>query len=455
MSTLNRLIFAATAIMSISLTSCKKDQELTEEESIDLDKSLMETLESVSNGEGLQFFTLPEEGQYHLIPQDPLNPITAQKVALGKFLFHETAIGLTPMNNSGVNTYSCASCHHAWGGFQANKQQGIGEGGIGFGLAGEGRTFNPTYSPEQIDVQPLRTPSALNCAYQIVMLWNGQFGASGPNTGTEALWTNGTPIWNNNFGYEGVETQAIAGMGVHRLDIGQDFCNTYSEYEDLFDICFPQWPVEERYSTITAGLAIAAYERTLLANRSPWQEYLKGDRSALTESEKRGAILFFGKAECVSCHSGPALNSMSFYALGMNDMEGNGTLNASSNLPANKGRGSFTQNAEDNYKFKTPQLYNLKDSPFYGHGGTFQSLREVVEYKNEGMSENVNVPNNHLASGFHPLNLTEDEISDLVRFLENGLYDPDLFRYVPDVLPSGNCFPNADILSQIDQGCIQ
>ena len=51
--------------------------------------------------------------------------------------------------------------------------------------------------------------------------------------------------------------------------------------------------------------------------------------------------------------------------------------------------------------------------------------------------------------------LSDEEIEDLVNFIENGLYDPDLFRYVPDVLPSGNCFPNADILSQIDQGCIQ
>jgi cytochrome c peroxidase len=388
-------------------------------------------------------------------PQDPNNPITAQKVALGKFLFHETAIGLTPMNEAGSGTHSCASCHHAWGGFQANLQQGIGEGGIGFGVAGEARTYNPAYPDNQIDVQPLRTPSAMNSAYQIVQLWNGQFGATGPNTGTDALWTNGTPIWNNHFGYEGVETQAIAGMGVHRLDIGQDFCHMYAEYEALFDICFPNWPVEERYSRITAGLAIAAYERTLLANKSPWQEYLRGDRTALTESEKRGAILFMGKAECVNCHNGPALNSMSFHALGMNDMEGNGTLNSSSELAANKGRGSFTQNAADNYKFKTPQLYNLKDSPFYGHGGTFTSLRDVITYKNTAMAENNHVPVSQLAEGFHPLNLSDEEIEDLVNFIENGLYDPDLFRYVPDVLPSGNCFPNADILSQIDQGCIQ
>jgi cytochrome c peroxidase len=146
---------------------------------------------------------------------------------------------------------------------------------------------------------------------------------------------------------------------------------------------------------------------------------------------------------------------MSFYALGMNDMEGNGTLNSSSDLAANKGRGSFTQNAADNYKFKTPQLYNLKDSPFYGHGGTFTSLRDVITYKNTAMAENNHVPVSQLAEGFHPLNLSDEEIEDLVNFIENGLYDPDLFRYVPDVLPSGNCFPNADILSQIDQGCIQ
>ncbi|MCB0760652.1 MAG: cytochrome-c peroxidase [Flavobacteriales bacterium] len=443
----------------VSLSSCRKDPEEAEVISTptDYDKVLTDALMDASNGEGLEFFMMPASNDLAGIPQDPLNPLSNAKVQLGKLLFHETGLARSPkLEDEGLQTYSCSSCHHAWAGFQANMQQGIGEGGLGFGIAGEGRIPNPMYPLDSIDVQPLRTPSAMNQAYQKVMLWNGQFGATGPNQGTEALWDPATPVWNNQFGLEGLETQAVAGLTVHRMNMNEEVCQDFSLYEDLFDVSFPGWPQETRYTARTAGMAIAAYERTLLSNEAPFQLWLQGDAGAMTNSEKRGAALFFGKAECSSCHTGPALNTMTFYALGMNDMEGPGTYGgAGSENVANKGRGSFTQDPADDYKFKTPQLYNLKDSPFYGHGGTFTSVREVIEYKNNATAENANVPGSQLADQFHPLGLTDSEIDDLVNFIENALYDDNLLRYVPTDLPSGNCFPNADPISQIDQGCIQ
>jgi cytochrome c peroxidase len=439
-----------------TLSSCKKEREITEATpATDYDKILLETLYAASDGQGESFFRLPDEGQYNMIPQDPLNPINHIKVQLGELLYHETGIGINPRMTEGMNTMSCASCHHAQAGFQANMRQGVGEGGLGFGMAGEARKANPNYPIDSLDVQPIRTPTVLNSAYQKVMLWNGQFGATGPNQGTEDLWPMGTPIFNNHFGHEGVETQAIAGLGVHRLNVNEEICQTLNEYEQLLDLAFPEFPESTRYTKRTAGLAIAAYERTVLANQSPWQDWLRGERNAISESEKRGAILFFGKAQCDNCHTGPALNSMSFHALGMDDLYGDGVLRETPNANENKGRGGFTQNPEDNFKFKTPQLYNLKDSPFYGHGGNFNSIREVIEYKNEAVPENPNVPISQLADDFVPLHLTEDEITDLTNFIEYSLYDPNLMRYVPEALPSGNCFPNNDIMSQIDQGCIQ
>lgn len=448
------LLLSAFAMLTI--ISCRKNVEPTIEQAAasDYDQVLKTQLELASNGQGLSFFKLPNSQNLAAIPQDPTNPLTKAKVELGRLLFHETGLALNPIDSlDGSQTYSCASCHHAWAGFQANMQQGIGEGGMGFGVAGEGRVPNPQYSLADVDVQPLRTPSAMNSAYQKVMLWNGQFGATGPNAGTDALWPMGTPIWNNKFGHEGVETQAIAGLTVHRLSVTDDLCIKMTTYRKLFDLAFMDWPAETRYSERTAGLAIAAYERTLLSNEAPFQEWLSGDHNALTDSEKRGAALFFGEANCSSCHTGPALNSMSFYALGMDDMIGNATIRTQENDPANRGRGSFTQNPEDDYKFKTPQLYNLKDSPFYGHGGTFTSVREVIEYKNTGVPENPNTPLSQLAEEFKPLDLTDQEITDLVNFIENGLYDPNLLRYLPDHLPSGNCFPNNDVISVLDQGC--
>ena len=70
-----------------------------------------------------------------------------------------------------------------------------------------------------------------------------------------------------------------------------------------------------------AGLAVAAYERTVLANQAPFQAWLRGNTGALTDRQKAGATVFFGKAGCVSCHTGPALNSMAFHAIGMNDLD--------------------------------------------------------------------------------------------------------------------------------------
>ena len=446
-------VLLMSAFVSLAMTGCKKDRE--EEESIptiDLNAELRAVLDEASEGQGVDFFILPESDQYSLIPQDPLNPLTTTKVELGRLLYHETGIGLQPKDDQGTATYSCASCHHAAAGFQANVRQGIGEGGIGFGMAGEGREVNPAYDPDSIDVQPRRTPTILNSAYQEAMLWNGQFGAVGVNEGTESQWTPGTPIFNNNFGNHGVEIQAIAGLTVHRMLVDQEVCQQIPMYEDLFDIAFSDWPIATRYTQRTAGLAIAAFERTILANQAPWQDWLKGNTSAMSDSEKRGAILFFGKAECSNCHNGPSLANMSFHAIGMDDLNGADVVNGSAD---DLGRGGFTGDPNDHYKFKTPQLYNLKDSPFYGHGGTFHSVREVIEYKNNATPEKGSIPESLLDEEFHPLNLTDAEITDLTNFIENALYDPYLVRYTPDALPSGLCFPNNDALSQIDQGCIE
>ncbi|NNC48941.1 MAG: cytochrome-c peroxidase [Flaviramulus sp.] len=393
---------------------------------------------------------LPASNNYSLIPNDINNPLTAAKVELGKMLFHETAIGLNPIHSQGLNTYSCASCHHVAAGFQSGLQQGIGEGGIGFGLIGEGRIKSSNYSEMDLDIQPIRSPSVLNTAYQDVMLWNGQFGATGTNNGTESNWTIGSPKENNNLGFEGLETQAIAGLDVHRLVIVRDSILN-SPYKELFDAAYPNITEIDRYTKLNAGLAIAAYERTLLSNEAPFQQWLKGDDLAMNDEEIEGATLFFSKGQCYSCHSGPGLNSMSFHALGMNDLAGP-NIETVVDEATKKGRGGFTGNSEDDYKFKTPQLYNLKDVTFFGHGGSFQSLREVISYKNQAVKENQDVATDKLSPLFIPLNLTENEIDLIVTFLENSLYDSNLSRFVPEKLPSGKCFPNADSQSQKDLG---
>ena len=437
-------------IISIALLGCQKETSLGE---ANLDSTIEDLLNQASN-EGKSFFLQPDSDDFDKIPHDPKNPLSSEKVQLGQLLYHETGLAINPINPISKNTYSCASCHFASAGFQAGRFQGIGEGGIGFGRNGEGRVRGSLYEGDSLDVQPIRSPTVLHVAYQEVMLWNGQFGATGLNSATDDAWVYGTPIEANFLGYEGTETQAIAGLKVHRMDIDESFIAS-TGYKSMFDAAFPFIDVENRYNREHAGLAIAAYERTLMANQSPFQRWLKGESRAMTQTQKEGAILFFGKAGCVDCHTGPALNKMDFAALGMMDLNqaGHESFKVSENDRERLGRGGFTNREEDMFKFKIPQLYNLKDSPFYGHGSSLYTIRDVVEYKNKAEKENNIVPDEQLSNGFKPLGLTDEEVTLIADFIENGLYDSNLNRYVPEKILSGYCFPFNDPLARNEMGC--
>jgi len=439
---------AIIGILFLTAYACKKEGETVDE----LDVDLNHVLADASNGGGPSYYRFPQSDELASIPQDPNNPLTTEKVKLGKLLFHEGKLAINPKLTEGAFSYSCASCHHSAAGFQAGIFQGIGEGGVGFGSNGEGRELNPDYPADSLDVQPIRSPTVLNTAYQLVNLWNGQFGGTGPNVGTEANWTVDSPKEANNLGYEGVETQAIAGLKVHRMGIDEAYI-TDSEYKGMFDAAFPNISTADRYKLEPAGLAIAAYERTILATEAPFQKWLRGDFDAMTDNQKKGAILFFEKAQCFTCHNGPALNSMEFYALGMRDLDRPGFYGNAPSDAVKKGRGGFTGQAADMYKFKVPQLYSLGYSPFYGHGASFSSVRQVIEYKNAGVKENAGVPDEQLAEGFKLLQLSATEIGQLTDFVENGLNDANLNRYDPTSLPSGFCIPNNDAQSIIDREC--
>ena len=440
-------------VLLLLTIGCKKEQTTTAT-NLELDPQIDELLNLASNNQGREYFTLPESDDFLKIPNDPNNPITKEKVELGKLLYHETGLAINPKSPISKNTYSCASCHFASAGFQAGRFQGIAEGGIGFGINGEGRMRGSLYHGDSLDVQPIRSPTTLHVAYQKVMLWNGQFGATGVNANTGDAWVYGTPIETNYLGFEGTETQAIAGLKVHRMGLEDNFLTTYG-YKPLFNAAFPDVAEEDRYNNVQAGLAIAAYERTLLANQAPFQKWLKGDANAMSPAEKEGAILFFGKAECVNCHTGPALNKMDFSAIGMMDLVqvSHESFKVSMADKERLGRGGFTGKEADMYKFKVPQLYNLKDSPFYGHGSSLYSVKDVVDYKNAAIKENAAVPNDKLDPDFKPLGLTETEVLLITTFIENALHDNSLDRYVPERILSNYCFPFNDPLANNQMGC--
>ncbi len=441
----NSILFIS--LLALLLTSCAPENEGTH-----LDEELLNIMKSISPTNDISYFMLPDQSNYSQIPQDPNNKITAKKVLLGKSLFHESAFGTDGKFPITKEEYSCASCHHAQSGFQAGIAQGLGEGGEGFGVKGESRKRNLLCDAALCDVQPIRSPTILNGAYQPLMLWNGQFGAHNLNIGTEAQWTEGTPKAVNKLGFEGLETQAIAGLKVHRMSFDKVSVEK-NGYKDLFDQVFADVPEDSRYNVETAGLAIAAYERTVMAYEAPFQKYLRGNTYQLSDAQKEGAILFFGKAQCSNCHTGPALNSMEFHAYGMNEFNVAEVTHYDPKDPTKLGRASFTTKEEDKYKFKVPQLYNLKNIEFLGHGASFKSIREVIEYKNTAIAQNNEVPKAMLSNYFVGLGLSADEVTSLTDFIKYSLYDPYLDRFVPSSLLSGNCFPNNDLVSQSDLGC--
>ncbi|MBK8921818.1 MAG: c-type cytochrome [Saprospirales bacterium] len=441
------LLLAAT----VYFLSCVHERETS------LDASLEDMISQRSATGSYHEFILPDGTDYAALPnQDPQNPVTAAKVELGRMLFFETGLGLEPKYEVSKVAYSCSSCHVPQRGFTAGRFQGIADGALGFGLSGEGRTKHPLYQGDEVDAQGARPLPVINTTFVTNALWSGAFGSFGANVGTEGVWAQDTLVQINFKGLFGLEANNERALIVHRQVVNKAVTDSLG-YTAMFDAAFPDIPVSQRYTRQTAAFAIAAYFRTILTNEAPFQRWLKGQRPAMTDQQKRGAMLFFGKAGCVSCHNSPSLNSQphQFFALGVKNLYQSKyqVFRTGPEDKRNIGRGGFTGQTEDMHKFKVPQLYNMKNIGFYFHGASKTSLREVVAYFNDGIPENPDVPFSQIAPQFRPLGMTNEEMDDLVEFLENGLYDPNLARYAPTQTMSGNCFPNNDPLSRVEMGC--
>ncbi|MEE9437767.1 MAG: cytochrome c peroxidase [Saprospiraceae bacterium] len=436
-------------VVLISILSCTKDQMAP---LIELDNKLRSLVTVASPNGKMSFYVLPDENDLVNVPQDPKNQLTAAKVQLGKFMFHDTGLAQDAKKPSGMGTYSCASCHNSDSGFKSGSFQGIADGGIGYGVEGENRVMDTQYEQNELDVQSARPLSLVNVGYVTNTFWNGQFGGGDVNIGTEDVWELRTDTERNALGFEGIETQNFDGLISHRISISKEILEE-NGYIELFDEVFGDIPEESRYTIETASFAFSAYIRTIVSNRAPFQKWLKGNKQEMSEKSKKGAILFFSKANCSNCHYSENLGSSEFHALGVNDMYQQPSYNTSKEDRRNLGRGGFTGRDRDLHKFKVPGIYNNADGDFFFHGASIKTIEELVDYKNNAVGENPDVSKNRISSKFKPLNLNDEEKSDLVHFLKYGLHDPNLDRYVPEYVPSGNCIPNSDTQSKIDLGC--
>ena len=444
-----KYLYFSIILMFTLMLSCKKEITISEQ-----DAELTDLLNEHSLNGKADWYAMPNSKEYQSLPnQDIKNPVTSAKVGLGKLLFFETGLGMAAKKSVSMATYSCSTCHVPEKNFTAGRFQGIADGGLGFGNTGEGRLKNPSYDGTEVDAQGARPLPTINLAYVRNALWNGAFGSFGMNVGTENAWGVADSLTTiNREQREGLEAVIPRALFVHRQVINKELMDKLG-YTPLFDNAFADVPEKDRYTVQNAANAIAAYFRTVLTNEAPFQKWLKGDQSAMTTEQKEGAILFFGKAKCVNCHNSPSLNGQRFAGIGVKNLDQNGYEVFKTTDGRSKGRGGFSLNDYDLYKFKVPQLYNLKDIGFYFHGASKHSLREVVEYFNLAIPENPDVPKSNIDRQFKPLGLTETEIDKLTEFLENGLFDPNLIRYKPVQVLSGNCLPNSDQQSKQDMGC--
>lgn len=326
------------------------------------------------------------------VPAD--NPITAEKVALGRLLFFDDRL-------SGDVGTSCASCHDprlGWG--DAN--------GVSRGYAGTQHWRN--------------SQTIVNTAFLSKLFWAGEspsLEAQAASAITGNLAGNGDPVMIE-------ERLAQIPEYVRR------FKNAFGVRRPNFDLALK---------------AIASFERAeMISADSPFDNYLRGDRAALSEGQKRGLRLFRGKANCIRCHNGPLLTDEGYHNLGVpqNRVFERDPLRQIAlryqhyirGVPeeiyrsADRDLGLYytTKRPEDMGRFRTPPLRYLNYTAPYMHNGALAMLEEVIDFYDQGGGPDAN-----RSALLQPLGLTEDEKFDLLEFLES-LSGREI-RIVPPELP--------------------
>lgn len=276
------------------------------------------------------------------------NKSTPEKVALGKQLFFDGRL-------SSDNKVACATCHDPAKGFSNGEQ-------FATGIEGKKGGRN--------------SPTIINSAYHTFQFWDGR----AKTLEEQALGPIGNPI-EMNMKLEDV---------VAKL-------NKIEGYKKEFQKVFGTDVTSEGIAK-----AIAAYERTILSGDAPYDRFKAGDKMALSEGAQRGMKLFFGKANCSACHSGPNFTDNAFHNVGV--------------AGDDHGRHVISKSLGDKGAFKTPTLREIARTAPYMHDGSLKTLEEVVEHYNKGGN-----PHEQLDEEIYPLKLTKEQVADLVTFMKEGL----------------------------------
>jgi cytochrome c peroxidase len=273
---------------------------------------------------------LPKGFPTPAVPAD--NPMSEVKVRLGRYLFYDAWLSVNGQQ-------ACASCHLQELAFTDGRAAAVGTTGQN---------------------HPRSAMSLVNVAYSRVLTWNDPGMHSLEKQALIPL-LGEDPVEMGMGGNERALIQQLRGEGVYR---------------ELFPRAFPG--ERDPFTLANATKALAAFERTIVSARSPYDRYhLEGDRDAISESAKRGEVLFYSEpaAGCFRCHSGPNFTDGQFHNTGLYNLKGE----FSYPWP-NLGIFLHTRNPADVGKFRTPSLRNIALTGPYMHDGSVATLEEVLDH---------------------------------------------------------------------------
>jgi cytochrome c peroxidase len=387
---------------------------------------------------------------------------------LGRNLFHDTVVSLK-------GDQSCAACHSATAGFGDTKSIAIGIDN------------NFIVGPDRAGVRnQRRTPTVANSAFFPTLMWNSRFAS-----------LSGDPF-DSGGGFifpapEGASlsdkphllvaqafippTERVEAAGFDfpgdNYDIRSEVIrriNSVTEYRQLFGKIFAE---VKRGAPITYNMfarAIAEFEFTLVFADAPIDKFARGQKNALTDDQKRGALLFFGQANCAACHAVSGSSNEMFsdfrqHVVGVPQivpLVGNVTFDGAAQNE-DFGLEQVTGNPEDRYKFRTSPLRNVSLQPAFFHNGAYTRLEDALRFHLNpayyaplynptaaGVDTDLRNPVGPIAPVLarldpllqNPVYLTDEEFRRLVDFVRNGLLDEDaraekLRRLIPARVPSG------------------
>lgn len=324
------------------------------------------------------------------LPMFPENPVTAEKVELGKMLFFDRRL-------SGDGTMACATCH--------NPETGYTDG-LAISLS------YPT-------TRNWRNASSLiNLAYNDAFFWDGR----ATSMEEQALFPVMSAFEMN-----------------QNLDFLEEELKEVPEYVEAFQNVFGGEITRER-----VGMALAAFQRTIMSRDSPLDKYVNGDKDALTAVQKEGYEIFVGKGNCIACHHGANLTDNKFYNLGVpenpdvvKDQRVAATrrftakvsgYKAYRTLTEDPGRYLVTKDRKDWKAFKTPGLREVALTGPYMHNGVYATIEEVIEFFNKGGGDDPGK-----TPLLKPLHLTDDEKLTLEVFLLEALKGDLVIIKMPEV----------------------